>query len=179
MGSDLSLWHNVFVTCLCGGLSCGLGWLFKFLEKCCCACSVCVCVCVCIYYVVSWWSFFRSLGWHYLIILIMLLLKMILQFSARNSQIVSCCNMHIILNLAFPPTLINYATYWALAHPTLQQFYWSIAICRAWSLVYWWWLEYYANWEICDINGWWFDFAKFNEALINSIGGWALEDCYP
>ena len=40
VGSDLSLWHNVFVTCLCGGL----GWLFKFLEKCCCACSVCVCV---------------------------------------------------------------------------------------------------------------------------------------
>ena len=47
-------------------------------------------VCVCVYYVVLC-SFmviiFRSLGWHYLIILVMLLLKMILQFSARNSQI--------------------------------------------------------------------------------------------
>ena len=51
---------------------------------------LCSQVCVCVYYVVLC-SFmviiFRSLGWHYLIILVMLLLKMILQFSARNSQI--------------------------------------------------------------------------------------------
>ena len=33
--------------------------------------------------------------------------EIILQFSARNSQIVSCCNMHIIMKLAFPlPPLI-------------------------------------------------------------------------
>ena len=37
-----------------------------------------------IYYVVSWWSFFRSLGLHNLIILVILLLKMILQYSIRN-----------------------------------------------------------------------------------------------
>ena len=67
-----------------------LGLAFLDFGKMLLCSQVCVCVCVCVYYVVLC-SFmviiFRSLGWHYLIILVMLLLKMILQFSARNSQI--------------------------------------------------------------------------------------------
>ena len=65
---------------------------------------------------------------------------------------------------------INYATYWALAHLTLQHFYRSIVICQTWSLVYWWWLEYYANWETRVINGWWLSLANFKKAIVGSFG---------
>ena len=37
------LYASILFLChfrLCGGLSCGLGWLFKFLEKCCYAHSI-------------------------------------------------------------------------------------------------------------------------------------------
>ena len=67
-GSIMSLWHF----CLCGGLSCGLDWLFRFLEK----KNV---VMLTIYISCSFMVIiFESLGWHHLIILVKLLLKMIL-----------------------------------------------------------------------------------------------------
>ena len=72
-------------------------------------------------------------------------------------------NLHFLI-------FINYATYWALAHLTLQHFYRSIVICRTWSLVYWWWLEYYANWETRVINGWWLNLANFKKAIVSSFG---------
>ena len=94
-GDIMSLWHF----CLCGSLWHRLA--FQVLG------TMLLCSQY-IYYVVSWLSFLRSFGWNYLIILIILSMKIILQFSARNSQIVSCCNMHIIMKLAFllPPLIM-------------------------------------------------------------------------
>ena len=74
-GGIMFLWHFR----LCGGMSCGLGWLFRFLEE------KKYVVMLTIYILCSFMVIiFESLGWHYLIILIILLLKMILQYSIRN-----------------------------------------------------------------------------------------------
>ena len=71
-GGITSLWHF----CLCGGLSYGLGWPFRFLEQCCYAYAIYIYIYIlCGFMVIILiWSF----GWHYLIILIMLLLKIVL-----------------------------------------------------------------------------------------------------
>ena len=53
----------------------------------------------------------------------MLLMKLILHELNGNFQIVACfVNAHYH-ETCISPTPITYATYWALAHSTLQQFY--------------------------------------------------------
>ena len=86
------------------------------------------------------------------------------------------CKMLIIMKLAFlsPPLIILLIGLYLI--PLSNSFADKLAICLAWSLVYWWWLKYHAKWEICAINCWWLNLLNLSRSLLIlvKVGTWGL-----